>query len=169
MLLILLAVSLAGYKPEPRRITLDLKDANIHNVLRLLADVGRVNLVVPDEVQGRITIRLTNVPWTEALEVILQSKGLGQEKIGEVIHVDTLERIAKRHEVEGEIRAARMGTGSLVTVIIPLRYARAAEAAPLVRGMLTERGSVQVDARTNALIVTDVEESTESVRARLSH
>jgi len=60
-----------------RRIDLDLKDADIHNILRLLADVGRVNIVTADDVQGNITIRMRNVPWDQALDVVLQAKGLG--------------------------------------------------------------------------------------------
>src|SRR5262249_26477127 len=68
-----------------RRIDLDLKDADIHNILRLLADVGRVNIVTADDVQGNITIRMRNVPWDQALDVVLQAKGLGMVRSGNLI------------------------------------------------------------------------------------
>src|SRR5262245_56519127 len=84
------SASIAVASPA-RRISLDLKDADLHNVMRLLSDVGKVNLVVPDEVKGKVTNKLRNVPWTEALDVILRAKGLGREQNGNVIQIDTLE------------------------------------------------------------------------------
>jgi len=164
----IVALMLAAFAPSERRITLDLKDASLHNVIRLLADVGQVNIVVPDDVQGRVTIKLKNVPWTEALEVILRSKGLSQEKIGGVIQIDTLERSVKRQTFDLDLAKAKQSSARLRTVIIPLSYARATELAPLVRGMLTERGKLEVDARTNTLIITDVAENTDAIRARVS-
>src|SRR5688572_21553012 len=98
-----LALFLVGAAPAPKRISLDVKDAELHNVLRLLADTGRVNIVVPDDVKGKVTIKLRNVPWTEALDVILRSKGLGREQQGGVIQVDTLERIVKRQRDQAEL------------------------------------------------------------------
>src|SRR5207344_467668 len=68
-----------------RRIDLDLKDADVHNVLRLLADVGQVNIVTADNVQGNVTIRMRNVPWDQALDVVLQAKGLGMVRSGNLI------------------------------------------------------------------------------------
>ncbi|MBX3217790.1 MAG: secretin and TonB N-terminal domain-containing protein, partial [Labilithrix sp.] len=73
-----------------RRIDLDLKDADIHNILRLLADVGRVNIVTADDVSGNVTIRMRNVPWDQALDVVLQAKGLGMVRSGNLIRVAPL-------------------------------------------------------------------------------
>src|SRR5262245_1975781 len=101
--LLLALLLLIGAAPPPRRISIDIKDADIHNVLRLIADAGKVNIVVPDDVKGRVTIKLRNVPWTEALDVILRSKGLGREKTGSVIQVDTLERILAREKARIEL------------------------------------------------------------------
>lgn len=154
-------------KPDLPRISLDVRDADLHNVLRLLADTAKVNVVVPDHVQGRVTVKLKDVPWTDALDVILQAQGLGREQVGTVVQIDTLERIAARAEKEAEIRAARRETAELITVLIPLRYARAAEMKPLVASMLTGRGRVAVDERTNVLIVTDIAHNVDRVRREL--
>lgn len=143
----------------PHRLDLDVKDAELHNVFRLLADVGKVNIVVPDDVKGRLTLKLSQVPWSQALEVVLRSKGLGVEKNGNIYYVDTLERMTARAEAEARIQAAQVAAAPLRTVFIPVHYAKASELASIVKSMLTERGSVQVDARTNTLIVTDVSES----------
>src|SRR5687767_14517615 len=111
----LVAILSVASAPSPKRITLDVKDADLHNVLRLLADVGRINLVVADDVKGRVTVRLTNVPWSEALDVVLRSKGLGQERVGTVVHVDTLERMMARDKTRAEIQATRREAAPLVT------------------------------------------------------
>jgi type IV pilus assembly protein PilQ len=88
-----------------RRIDLDLKDADIHNILRLLADVGRVNIVTADDVSGNVTIRMRNVPWDQALDVVLQAKGLGMVRSGNLIRVAPLATLAKERELR--IAAAR--------------------------------------------------------------
>lgn len=154
--------------PEPqRRITLDLSDANIHNVFRLLADVGKVNVVVPDEVKGKVSLKLVDVPWNEALLVVLESKGLGVVREGNIYYVDTLEALTKRAEAKAKLEASRKKTAPLKTVMIALSYAKAKDMVPIVKAMLTERGSVEVDARTNVLIVTDVAGAAEEVKAAL--
>jgi type IV pilus assembly protein PilQ len=165
--LLLASLWIAAKPAEERRISLDVKDADLHNVLRLLADTGNVNIVVPDEVKGRITIKLTNVPWTQALDIILDSRGLAKEKSGNVIQVDTLERINRRLADRAEIAKAQQGSADLLTVMIPLSYASASEMRPLVASMLTPRGTVAVDVRTNVLIVTDVAHNVARVRKTL--
>jgi type II secretory pathway component HofQ len=136
-------------------------------VLRLLADAGKVNIVVPDEVKGRVTVKLKDVPWTKALDIVLSSKGLGYETSGNVIHVDTLERINRRAQDRAAITKTREEAADLLTVLIPLRYANATEMKPLVQSMLTPRGTVAVDVRTNVLIVTDVAINVDRVRRQL--
>src|SRR5690606_15782858 len=83
-----------------RRIDLDLKDADVHNVLRLLADVGQVNIVTADNVSGNVTIRMRNVPWDQALDVVLQSKGLGMVRQGNMIRVAPLAELEKEREMQ---------------------------------------------------------------------
>ena len=88
-----------------RRIDLDLKDADIHNVLRLLADVGQVNIVTADNVTGTVTIRMRNVPWDQALDVVLQAKTLGMIRQGNMIRVAPLADLEKERELQLARRA----------------------------------------------------------------
>ncbi len=139
-----------------RRIDLDLKDADIHNVLRLLADVGRVNIVTADDVKGSVTIRMRNVPWDQALDVVLQAKGLGQERRGNMIRVAPLDQLEKEREMEIERRKQQLQLAPLETRLIPVSYATAGDLQGRAREMLSSRGSIAVDERTNVLIVRDV-------------
>jgi type IV pilus assembly protein PilQ len=149
--------TLAASPKEAKRISLDVTRANIHDVLRLLADVGRMNLVVADEVQGSVTLKLRNVPWTEALDVVLSSRGLGMEKRGNILRVAPLKTLREEAEVLARIKKAKEESAPLRTFFIPVNYANATDMAQHVKALLSPRGSVSVDTRTNTLIVTDVE------------
>jgi type IV pilus assembly protein PilQ len=139
-----------------RRIDLDLKDADIHNVLRLLADVGQVNVVTADNVTGTVTIRMRNVPWDQALDVVLQSKGLGMIRAGNMIRVAPLADLEKEREMQLARRAQEVKLAPLETRLIPVSYAQADQLQERARPMLSERGSLAVDARTNVLIARDI-------------
>jgi type IV pilus assembly protein PilQ len=150
------AAAAAGGKYEGRRIDLDLKDADIHNVLRLLADVGRVNIVTADDVQGNVTIRMRNIPWDQALDVVLQSKNLGMVQRGNIIRVAPLAQLEKEREMAIARRRQELQLAPLETRLIPVSYAQAQEIQARARDLLSSRGSIAVDARTNVLIVRDV-------------
>ncbi|PTL77125.1 secretin and TonB N-terminal domain-containing protein [Vitiosangium sp. GDMCC 1.1324] len=154
-----LAATPAVAKPpkEGKRISLDVTRANVHDVLRMLADVGRLNLVVSEEVQGSVTLTLRNVPWTEALDVVLASRGLGMEQRGNILRVAPLKTLQEEAEVLARLKQAKEQAAPLRTWLIPVNYAQASELLPHVKALLSPRGSVSVDARTNTLIVTDVE------------
>ncbi len=139
-----------------RRIDLDLKDADIHNVLRLLADVGSVNIVTADNVTGSVTIRMRNVPWKQALDVVLQAKGLGMIERGNMVRVAPLADLEKEREMEVARRAQEVRLAPLETRLIPVSYATADDVQQRVSPLLSERGSVAVDTRTNMLIVRDL-------------
>jgi len=139
-----------------RRIDLDLKDADIHNVLRLLSDVGQVNVVTADNVTGTVTIRMRNVPWDQALDVVLQSKGLGMIRAGNMIRVAPLSDLEKEREMQLARRAQEVKLAPVETRLIPVSYADAAEIMERARPMLSERGTLAVDARTNVLIARDI-------------
>lgn len=139
-----------------RRIDLDLKDADIHNVLRLIGDVSRRNIVVADDVSGSITIRLRNVPWDQALAVILQSKKLGMVEQGNLIRIAPLSTLQKERELEIERRKMEVELAPIETRLIPISYANAEELRSRVGPLLSDRGSITVDARTNTLIARDV-------------
>ncbi len=139
-----------------RRIDLDFQGASVVNALRQLALVGGVNIVIAEDVQGRVTMRLRQVRWSAALDAITRSQGLGVYRSGEILFVDRLERLAAYEQAQLRWRKATEATMPLVTRIIRLSYARADDVAPIIQGLLTERGSVIVDRRTNTLVVTDV-------------
>lgn len=139
-----------------RRIDLDLKDADIHNVLRLLADVGRLNVITADNVSGRITIRMKDVPWDQALEVILQTKHLGMVRQGNMVRIAPLADLEKEREMAIARRKQELELTPLETRLIPVSYAQASAVQPRAREMLSARGSLAVDDRTNVLIARDV-------------
>ena len=138
-----------------RRIDLDFHNADIHNILRLLAEVGGVNIVTSDEVTGSVTIRMQNVPWDQALDVILQAKGLGLVRRGNLIRVAPLATLEKERELAIARQKQEVDLAPLETRLIPVSYATAAELSPRVQELLTTRGNVSVDERTNVLIVRD--------------
>ncbi len=139
-----------------RRIDLDLKDADIHNVLRLLADVGRVNIVTADDVSGSITIRMRNVPWDQALDVVLQAKGLGMVRGGNLIRVAPLAQLQRERELRLAAAKQEYELTPLETRLIPVSYAQADQLQARARDLLSPRGSVAVDERTNVLIARDI-------------
>ena len=146
-----------------RRVDLDFKDADIHNILRLLADVGGVNIVTADDVSGAVTIRMRNVPWDQALDVILQAKGLGMVRRGNLIRVAPLETLEKEREAAIARQKQQEQLAPLETRLVPVSYATASELSPRVQELLSERGSVSVDERTNVLIVRDIVDQLDDV------
>jgi type IV pilus assembly protein PilQ len=153
----------AGQRYSGRRIDLDFKDADIHNILRLLAEVGGVNIVTSDDVSGTVTIRMRNVPWDQALEVILQAKSLGMVRRGNLIRVAPLTTLEKEREMALARRKQSVELAPLETRIIPVSYATASALQARARELLSARGSVSVDERTNVLIVRDIVESLDDV------
>ena len=139
-----------------RRIDLDLKDADVHNVLRLLADVGQVNIVTADNVSGSVTIRMRNVPWDQALDVVLQAKGLGVVQHANMLRVAPLVDLEKERELQIARRQQEVKLAPLETRLIPVSYATAAEIQDRAKPLLSERGSIAVDERTNVMIVRDL-------------
>ncbi len=139
-----------------RRIDLDLKDADVHNVLRLLADVGQVNVVTADNVSGSVTIRMRNVPWDQALDIVLQSKNLGMVRQANMIRVAPLADLEKEREMQIARRQQEVKLAPIETRLIPVSYAQADELQERARPLLSERGSIAVDTRTNVMIVRDI-------------
>ena len=142
-----------------RRITLDFHDIDIRNLLRLIADVSKKNIVVADDVTGKVTVSLRNVPWDQALDLVLRSKGLDKEEMGNVIRIAKVETIAKEQQARAEAARARAPLIPLKVRLLPVNFARAADVATRVKDVLSERGSVSTDDRTNVLIVKDVPEA----------
>jgi len=151
------------------KLSLNFQDIEIRSVLQLLADFTDLNIVVSDSVTGRLTLRLQNVPWDQALDIILQSKALGQRQAGNVIMIAPAEEIANRERIELEGIKQKTELAPLRTEYFQANYAKASELAVLLQsetgGMLTERGSVTVDDRTNTLLINDTIDQLTEIRA----
>lgn len=139
-----------------RRVNLEFKDIDIHNVLRLLAEVSKRNIVVADNVGGTITLRLRNVPWDQALDLILRSKGLDKEVMGNIIRIAPADQLAKERQARLEASQQAVALEPLSVRLIPVNFATAADMSTKIKDVLSDRGSVTVDTRTNALIVKDI-------------
>ena len=144
-----------------KKVTIDLMDADIINVIRLIGDVSGKNVVVGDEVKGRITLKLKNVPWDQALDVILRTKGLGQETKGGIIRVVKGETLEKEREDRLKLADEREKKMPTTVRLIPVNYAVAAELVPQVKELLSARGKATNDARTNVIIVEDIRDNLE--------
>ena len=144
------------------RISLNFQDIEVRAVLQLIADFTELNLVASDTVSGNITLRLQNVPWDQALELVLKTKGLDSRTIGNVLMVGPAEEIAERERQEIEANKQIAELAPLQSEFIRIRYAKAADVVQLFEAgseeggsLVSERGSVVVDERTNAIIITD--------------
>ncbi|MGB5327254.1 MAG: type IV pilus secretin PilQ, partial [Gammaproteobacteria bacterium] len=154
------------------RLSLNFQDIEVRSVLQLLADFTGLNLVVSDSVEGNLTLRLKNVPWDQAMDIILKTKGLDQRKAGNVILIAPTDEIAAREKLELEARAQVEELERLRTEYIKVNYAKAADLADLLaltdNAILSPRGSVSVDERTNTLLVKDINSSLLNVRTLLA-
>ncbi|MGC4122296.1 MAG: type IV pilus secretin PilQ [Myxococcales bacterium] len=139
-----------------RRVSFEFKEIDIHNLLRIIAEVSKRNVVVADNVSGKVTIRLRNVPWDQALDIILRSKGLDKEESGNIIRVAPLKELEEERKVRDAMIKAAKTQEPLKVRLIPVNYATAADVATKVKDLLSERGSMSVDTRTNVIIVKDV-------------
>ena len=153
------------------RLSLNFQDIEVRSVLQLLADFTGLNLVVSDSVEGNLTLRLKNVPWDQAMDIILKTKGLDQRKSGNVILIAPTDEIAAREKLELEARKQVEELERLRTEFIKVNYAKADEIATLLKqadnAILSPRGSVSVDERTNTLLVKDTNSSLLNVRTLL--
>lgn len=145
-----------GKKYTGRRLSLDFKDADIKNILRLIAEVSNLNVMAGDDVKGKVTIRLIDVPWDQALDLILFSNQLGKMRMGNVIRVAPVEVLKKEEEQVLTSKRTKEKLEDLVTELIPVNYASAQELAVQVKNILSDRGSVSVDSRTNTLVLKDI-------------
>jgi type IV pilus assembly protein PilQ len=148
-----------------RKISLDFQDADINNVLRLLADVSGLNIVISDDVKGKMTLKLINVPWDQALNIVLKMNNLGQAREGNIIRVATFANITKQQDDEAHAKEASIKAEDLVTKVIYVNYAKAEELAATMKKNLSPRGDITVDERTNTMIVKDIERHVNEVVA----
>jgi len=154
---------------EGQRLTLNFQDIETRAVLQLLAETSGRNIVVSDTVQGNVTLRLRNVPWDQALDIVMTTKGLDMRENGNVIIVAPAEEIAARETADLEAKAAINELEPLYSEFLQVNYAKASDLAALIGGesgsaLLSERGSVGIDDRTNTLLVNDTAERLQDIR-----
>ncbi len=155
---------------EGQRLTLNFQDIETRAVLQLLAETSGKNIVVSDTVQGNVTLRLRNVPWDQALDIVMTTKGLDMRQNGNVIMVAPAEEIAARETADLEAQLAISELEPMYSEFLQVNYAKASDLAELITGggggntMLSERGSIGVDDRTNTLLVQDTAERLQDVR-----
>jgi type IV pilus assembly protein PilQ len=146
---------------EGQRLTLNFQDIETRAVLQLLAETSGRNIVVSDTVHGNVTLRLRNVPWDQALDIVMTTKGLDMRQNGNVIIVAPAEEIAARETADLEAQLAISELEPLYSEFLQVNYAKASSLAELISGggggnaMLSDRGSIAVDDRTNTLLVQD--------------
>ena len=152
-------------------LSLNFQDIEVRAILQILADFTGLNIVVSDSVKGNLTLRLQNVPWDQALDIIMRTKGLASRQSGNVIFIAPTEEIAARERLDLESRKTVEELIPLRTEIIQVNYAKASELAGLLKtkgeqgqSVLSPRGDVAVDDRTNSLIVKDVPDKLVEVR-----
>jgi type IV pilus assembly protein PilQ len=145
-----------GKEYTGRRISLDFKDVDIGDVLRLIAEVSDLNVIAGGEVKGKVTIRLVDVPWDQALDVILLTRNLGFMRIGNVLRVAPAGVIKKEEEARLQERRVKEKLEDLVVKLQPVNYADVGDVSKMVTRLLSERGTVNADGRTNTLIIKDI-------------
>ncbi|MFO1406002.1 MAG: type IV pilus secretin PilQ [Steroidobacteraceae bacterium] len=159
------------YKGE--RLTLNFQDIETRAVLQLLAETSGQNIVVSDSVQGNVTLRLQNVPWDQALDIVLRTKGLDKRQEGNVIYVAPAEELQAREKQQLETQKAIVELAPLRTEYLQVNYAKATDLAALIKSqgkasLLSDRGSVAVDDRTNTLLLQDTAERLADIRRLVS-
>ncbi len=164
-----------SYKGE--RLSLNFQDIEVRSVLQLIADFTGLNVVVSDSVTGNLTLRLKNVPWDQALDIIMKTKGLAKRRQGNVLYIAPAKEIAEREQQELMASKQVAELTPLRTEIIPLNYADAKEMVSLLKtgggsasgsggnSIVSNRGSITLDRRTNSLLIQDTAEKLDEIRA----
>nr|WP_314567763.1 type IV pilus secretin PilQ [uncultured Pseudomonas sp.] len=152
------------------KLSLNFQDIDVRSVLQLIADFTNLNLVASDTVQGGITLRLQNVPWDQALDLVLKTKGLDKRKVGNVLLVAPADEIAARERQELESQRQIQELAPLRRELMQVNYAKAADIAKLFQSVTrgenveTERGSITVDERTNNIIAYQTQDRLDELR-----
>jgi len=164
-----------------KRVTFNFQDIPVRSALQLIADISGLNLVASDSVGGSVTLRLVNVPWDQALDVILRAKSLDKRRNGNVVWVAPQAELAKYEQDLADAKLKAQDTAELVTDYVPISYGKASDIAKLLttgsmqssggtggantqRGFLSPRGSVSFDVRTNTLLLNDTPEKIKQIR-----
>lgn len=173
-----------------QKVTFDFKDIDIRNALKLIAEISNLNIIMSDEVTGKLTMRLVDVPWDQALDLILQAKGLGKEKIGNVLRIAPVDVLKAEYEAKLAAQRGSRQLEPLETEYITLNFARVEDVKAMLEGasankpkggtpegetaseetigLLSPRGSFLIDSRTNTLIIKDTRASINNIKRLLA-
>jgi len=167
-----------GRKYRGQRISMDFKDADLTNVFRIIAEVSNLNIITTDEVKGKVSIRLINVPWDQALDIVLRSKGLGATQEGNVLRIAPIASLQKEEQerlnAQKQIELAKVEAISreeearvakdAVFDTIPVSYSKASELLAKIKPQASKYGKLDSDDRTNVLIIRDLPENIRKMR-----
>jgi type IV pilus assembly protein PilQ len=174
------AVTIGGpqrYIGKP--VTFNFQDVPVRTVLQLIAEESNLNIVVADTVSGSVTLRLINVPWDQALEIVLRAKGLDQRRDGNVVWVAPQAELSAYELAQNTARINLENSGELITEYIPINYGNATDLVTIItsggggagagggRGLLSARGSVSADVRTNTLLISDTRKKIDEIKRML--
>lgn len=139
-----------------KKLSLDFKDADIGNLLRLMAEVSSLNIIADEGVAGKVTLRLVDVPWYQAFDIILKSKSLGKTQDGNVVRIMPLTKIKQEEDSVLAAKKAKEKLEDLVTQMVSVNYATATDMGAKIKDVMSDRGKVTVDERTNTIIINDI-------------
>ena len=139
-----------------QKINLNFDDANIRSIMQLIAEVSKLNIIVGDDVQGTVTLRLVDVPWDQAFDLVLETRGLGQIREGNVVRVMPKEKIRQLQQEQFAAARALEKLEDLTTQVVTVNYSDVNSVAENAKKLLTERGKIVADARDKKMIVTDI-------------
>lgn len=151
-----------------KRISLSFQDVGVRAILQTIAEVAGVNMVISESVSGTMALQLENVPWDRALDIILYSQGLGMRRMGDVIMIAPLQEIAQREQAQLKAQKATQNLAPLTSTLIQINYAKAGKIASLLKSgaasLISERGSIAVASRINALLIRETRANLKDIR-----
>ncbi|BBA70523.1 type IV pilus secretin PilQ [Geobacter sulfurreducens] len=152
-----------------RRVTLEFSDADIRKIFQLIAEVSNLNFLVGDDVTGTISLKLVNVPWDQALDVILENKGLGMQRDGNIVQIRPKSKIQTLADEEQALKRAKERGMELKTEVFDINFAAVGDIVSQFNAVKSERGTISQDARTNRVIVKDIEPALAEMRILLKN
>ena len=150
-------------KYSGRKISLDLQDADLINVLRLFGDVANLNMIIAPDVRGKVTVRMVNIPWDQAMDIILKMNGLGFVLEDNILRIASVGALTREAEDDARAKEAKKKAEDLITKIVSINYAKAGEISGTLKKSLSPRGDTVVDDRTNTIIVKDIPRNVDEV------